>query len=410
MLHQNDVATAIICLWGEANKNLIYTLRTNMESAGISIKADWTWEQVRSGFDSDVAEAMASKIDFSVISDPGLRHDDLMMAAYWLSGGIKASLDDLEEAPRSQRDDWEHAGGKMDANPNQGLTTLSLEELQHRLHTGIDDLGAVQAEFIEYSHTLLASAREGKLSTVESTLLTLQESLPTWQASLESLQNTFKSMLARLRMELDTRPDLQPGLDYSVDTPAETWSSDFDELNFALREIEDIIERLNEYDAAKDSALNQLESEQAVIANLKLEIADWERTEPAEPEALLTLEREELADAELANIREVAAEAVSLRENLEQSLKQLRDTSRRRIGTLVEGLLEIGTEATKKVSDDFALAELEPETMEQLSDPQLRQIEMVLDELMKKQAVTSETSKSAQLAIDLLKDWTEEAF
>jgi hypothetical protein len=102
MLLDNDVATAVVCLWAEAEKDTVEELRSAAESEGLRFRLPWTWEEGRYGFYSFEHIAPLGDIVYEVAQDESsLEADHLQLASLWLSASIRPEKKPVEEAEES---------------------------------------------------------------------------------------------------------------------------------------------------------------------------------------------------------------------------------------------------------------------------------------------------------------------
>jgi hypothetical protein len=104
MQKRQQVATAVICLWGEAMQPLIETLQHAAESQGLRFQAKWDWHQAQTGYDSsEQVTALETVCDELVKGKDKPESDHLRLAVLWLSRALEPS-DGVAQLPASGDD------------------------------------------------------------------------------------------------------------------------------------------------------------------------------------------------------------------------------------------------------------------------------------------------------------------
>jgi len=93
MAQSNDVVTAVICLWAEAQQPLIERLRAAAAAAGVELLPDWSWREAWYGCCSaeEVLKPIADVVEVLGVGRSKEEVCHLELAAYWLSGAAWAS-------------------------------------------------------------------------------------------------------------------------------------------------------------------------------------------------------------------------------------------------------------------------------------------------------------------------------
>jgi hypothetical protein len=86
MQKRQQVATAVMCLWGEAMQSSIATLQRAAESQGLGFQTEWDWHQAQVGYDSsEQVAALENVCDELVKGKDKPESDHLRLAVLWLS-------------------------------------------------------------------------------------------------------------------------------------------------------------------------------------------------------------------------------------------------------------------------------------------------------------------------------------
>ncbi len=83
------VATAVICLWGDAMPAVIDSLREAAVARGLHLQPEWTWQQAQDGYlSSDRVPALEKVCDELAEGKAKPDSDHLRLAVLWLSGAV----------------------------------------------------------------------------------------------------------------------------------------------------------------------------------------------------------------------------------------------------------------------------------------------------------------------------------
>ena len=99
MLLDDDVATAVICLWAEAKNDLVEELRSAAQSEGLRFELPWTWEEGKLGFYAFEQIEPLRNVTFDLTEDESsIRSDHLQLASLWLSRSLRPESEPIEGA------------------------------------------------------------------------------------------------------------------------------------------------------------------------------------------------------------------------------------------------------------------------------------------------------------------------
>jgi len=83
------VATAVICLWAEAEEKLINELQAAAEAKGLQFCPDWSWQEANEGFYAFEDIAPLTECTEALAQDKSSPEaDHIWLATLWLSRAL----------------------------------------------------------------------------------------------------------------------------------------------------------------------------------------------------------------------------------------------------------------------------------------------------------------------------------
>jgi hypothetical protein len=434
MLLDNDVATAVVCLWAEAEEDTVEELRSAAESEGLRFRSPWTWEEGRYGFYSFEQIAPLGDIAYDVAQDESsLEADHLQLASLWLSGSLRAEPEPIEEARESSA-----PGEDERVVPKEGEERTSAEEKQaardeeeqplppetdessdvQEVVVYEDSLGNLRRELAELSQEF-EQGQQNALAAVRGVLSAVQQSKPqlaleqsralrdqmsAWETQAQPLWKTVRQALPRLSDEAEVRPDLQ--LQLAGDGAVSEELVDKQPLSDVVESIFDDLQRLDEYDEERQDILAQVDEVGAAIVGIHADISHWMPDEPLTDQDIPRWEDE--SKLTLTEAKQLLETAEAKKKEFEDRQAQLRQLSQNRIMSQIERLQELGFPSERPVWSDQTLAEILSQDLEQFSSGDLRDLEQTLVDQVEEQTLAVRSTAPKELAEELQSEWDEE--
>lgn len=404
------VATAVICLWAEAEQKLINGLQVAAEAERLQFHPDWSWQEASGGFYvfediaplRECAEALAQDK-----SSPEADH--LQLAALWLSRALISKSSDIATADSSLQPQETVADEDQVTLPEEEPDTPDMPALEEPLPVQSESLQerVVEADqarqaSVSESQTVLAAIEASDLEEAEAQLVALQNALAEWKSKRSVLGKVVQQAVIRLANELEARPDLK--LDASTSALlGEEEATDIVSEKMA-KEVLSAIERVLDYDRTKQDTLSQLGQVRAGIVELHEDIAEWIEDELPDIQDLLHSEEEEIT---LSEVRAILEHATAEQQKLANRRLQLRELSLSNISTLIGSLQELELPTDTRIRDDLTLGALSTSSIADLSSRQLSLLEQTLVDLVNEQTMKAKAAAPETLAGELKSDWDE---
>jgi hypothetical protein len=435
MLLDNDVATAVICLWAEAKADLVEELRSVAESEGLHLSSPWTWEEGGEGFIlSEEVEALQD-LAGGIATDESAPEADHFRLAFWLSGCLSAEAGPVEQlAVVAVTDVEEQAIAPGDGEPQEDVLLrgeekhLLREEEQHVIGTETDGVTEVEEastyadsldslrrelaelfeEFQRAEQDALASA-QGALTAAKNSNLRaagerceeLRHRVYAWQAQAKPLRRIVKQALLRLRDEAEIWPDL--GLELGTESALTMDLLDEQPLSHTVEAIFGDLQRLRDYDEARQEILVEVDEVRAAMKGIHSDLSHWTPDESLSERDVPHWEDE--STLTLADAKQLLRAAEAKKKELEDQQVQLRQLSRNRISNQIENLQQLGYPSGKPVWNDQTLEELLASDLERFSGSELGRLEEALVARVEERAVAVSSPEPQELAAELQREW-----
>jgi hypothetical protein len=424
MLLDNDVATAVICLWAEAKEDLVNELKSAAESEGLRFHSPWTWEEGKDGFYSFDQIAGLRDVACSVTHDESsLEADHLQLASLWLSRAISPAEESVEEAEEAaapgngERPAEVVVSGEEEEPEAMGPATDDLLRVEETA-TYPDSLDSLRSELAKLSQEFQRGeedalvAAQAALTAVKSSNLQvaaeraeeLRHRLSACQAQAKLLRRMVKRAVLRLREEAAIRPDLR--IEFGRDPGLSPGILDEHRLSESVDAVLDDLRRIREYNEQWQEALSELDNVRAATARILADISHWMPGDPSTTRD--TLESPQRARMTLSAARELLRAAETRKEGLEDEQTHLRQLSRNRITNLIERLEELGFPIDQAVWNDQSVAQILSRDLERFSSTELARLEEVLVAQVEERALAVSSPEPQELAAQLQGDWDDE--
>lgn len=408
MQSDNDVATAIICLWAEAKHGLVNDLRAEAELQGVQIHSSWSWQEAKEGFYifeeikplPDIAQSL-------VFDEHSSDADHLQLAALWLGRALLS--DHYEEVEDTSAVSEESATSLCESQemPVEGRVTEylgSLSSLSQALENRYGEVVQAQREALLHARSALTAIQElNPESAIEETDV-LHESISNWLNSRMALLALINQALPRLSSEAETRPDLE------IATVSRLPEKILD--NQPLSQIVDNIlsnlQSLLEYDHQKQEALDRLAKVNADIVNIHSDISHWIPDEILKEQDVPHLEDESAFT--LTEAQQIFRGAEVKRSEFQNRRSQLRELSLNRISNQMDRLQKLDFSLEDRVWKDQTLEDLLSYNLTDWSSRDLWHLEQSLVDQVEEQALTVRSIAPKKLATDLQSKWEEKCF
>jgi hypothetical protein len=447
------VATAVVCLWAEAEAKSIDELQAAAEAKGLDFYTDWSWQEAREGFHDFDDVPLLTECTKALAQDrPSPEADHIWLATLWLSRAlasepsetttdthpqeleetwtqeVKPALPEPEAEPSSLEEKRETLIQEVKPTPPELEAELppSLEEkpeaiepaelaefeetlpaLTQALQEQIDEADQAHQLVLAKAQAVLEAVQASDLTETEIQLTTLQDALDGWKSERRSLKGTAERAAALLASELEVRPDLD--VDTSVSAPPSTEEPAGTLAEAAARSLLFCFEHILEYDQEKQDVLSQLDQVRATIVELNEDITGWMQGEAADTPEPAYPAGEELEIA-LADARAILEQTVEEQHKLETRRSQLRELSLNRITNLVAELQEYDLPADTPVGDNLTLGALASSDLTGWDSRPLWSLEQSLVKLNNEQMIKTQSTAPDKLVAELRSDWNDDKF
>ena len=451
--HSPTVATAIICLWAEANQQIIEELRlAAIAASDLKFAPEWTWRASRAGYLDFPKVAPLAKVAESLATDRSHpESDDLQLAVLWLSRAMiiedatevgtaaaeSALLDSLAvisdspvpSLPEDLRSVLQPEGQGLplealnvgptvpelakllsdtaqETEPTEpegdSSTMLSaiedktLVQLQELLVNSLDCLASMQMEALATVQALCSTTETANLVGAENLLQEVAVHMAVWRNAHDNLFGLWSILSDRLRAEREARPDLTL-------EQAEAGGALITQVQAARAAIGAIIA----YDGRRDAVRTDLLQQIAQVRTLSDRLAEWGQAAPDELKPLRT--EMELTSLTLTSIQGELGQINAECRALGESLKRLRTEAQKRSLDLVAQLRAEGEPEDSLMVEGLRLSTLSARTLSERSDAQLRLLENHLISSLEARR-RAKVQPSQALATKLQEEWSSDGF
>jgi len=183
------VATAVICLWAEAEEKLINELQAAAEAKGLEFRPDWSWQEAKEGFYAFEDIASLTECTEALAQDKSSPEaDHIWLATLWLSRALISRSSEIAiESPSSQLQETLTEEAET-ASPEEAQDDLRpskfgepLPVLSQSLQERIKEVDQACQVAISTARIVLAAIETSDLSGAETQLVTLQGTLTGWR-------------------------------------------------------------------------------------------------------------------------------------------------------------------------------------------------------------------------------------
>jgi len=422
------VTTAVICLWAEAQRDVIEDVKRECVNQGYYFVEPWTWQDAMIGHTAFPDDNEFHKIIEQMAEDfESPQKDHILLAELWLSQAFRFSpeeeieveirdenllanlgLDDpdpesvidpldlppkdpsnkhlISEKPSTQAEEY---------HPEKELAGKSLSEVLQAGKKILDDSSSGQKSTLGIVKNMQSSAKRGNLEKTSENFILLDDQLAKWN-DFKHRKVTFAEFAAFLLSEaFQERPDLEQD--------KELEESDFSDL---LGMMQDVIT----YDKEKTDQSRVLEQLQTDLATSKAEWFGWLEGTDDQIEADQELSSLDPATNTLANLNSIEA---NLRDKIEEfatKSQEARDAALVRIQWLIDSLGEHESDRVQIMIAEKTLKEYGKIDIKNLDNQQIRQHLISLETELAQQSLKKQPGKNSDLAAILLKSWESETF
>lgn len=408
MQWDNGVATAIICLWAEAKREVLNDLRSVAESRGVQIQSPWSWQEAMEGFYifeeinplPDIAHGLSS-------DEHGVDANHLQLATLWLGRAllsdhyqdVEDASADIEEAPAS-------TPGLQEMPVEEQTTEYlgSLSSLKQVLENRREDIVKDQQEALLNSRSVLTAVQEADPeSAVDETDL-LRDSISTWLNDRKALLALVNRALPRLSDEAENRSDLE----LEIATRDRLSKDALDDWPLT-RVIDNILSNLQsflDYDLQRQETLSQLAEANADIVKLHSDVSHWVPDETLREQDIPHWDDESALT--LTEAKRLLRAAGLKRREFQNRRARLRELSLNRISNQIDRLQQLEFSGEDSIWKDQTLEDILSCNLVDWSSRDLWRLEQSLVDQVEEQALAVRSTVPKKLAADLQSEWDNE--
>lgn len=421
------IASAIICLWAEKEKELIGCLQVEAVRAGLLVQQEWSWINGIHGFYGNIPELYELGVTLGKEKESPEK-DNYMLAALWLSGSLSsdvtATVDNsgnspidsnptdipdstnpqsgsIEgpqiETPKETARDMEKAGIQLSIDVAE-LERKSIAELSLYWETQSEEIIGARDAALAKVEDLKTSALRSDPSEMREKMKQLEVHLKEWvELQAESVE-LVDYIQARIARELQLRPDIkqvQSEVSVLSDSPSET------EL---LAILPTVFQAITAYDHRKAGCIENAANLRNELLHLEQSLSLW-KTDVI----LLRHQIQQLSDPQdltlqqfltlLENSRKVVQEAKEKRE-------QARAITIRRILDTVVKMEEIPGEREFQLSK-YRSSQLTEKELDRLPGKELQDLEHEILTIFNLRVAKANTGNSQKIAASLKACWND---
>lgn len=427
MEQHTGVATAVVCLWAEAEVKSIDRLQAAAEAKGLHFHPDWSWQEAQQGFyDFDTVFPLTECTKALTQDRPSPESDHIWLATLWLSRALvsepsaraterpspetqETSTQEVKSTPSEPEAEPPSLEEKPETTEPTPLAEFeeTLQALIQALREQIDEADQSHQVVIATAQAVCEAAKGSDLVETQIQFANLQNALDGWKSERHLLEGAAERAAARLASELQIRPDLDVDASMRALLSAEEPAGAVTEA--MARSLLSGFEHILEYDQEKQDVLSQLDQVRATIVEINEDIAGWIQGEAPDMPELPYTAGEEL-EMTLADVWGVLEQAIGEQHKLENRRSQLRELSLNRIDNLVAELQEVGLPADKLVGDDLTLAALASSDLTDWAGSRLWLLEQSLVKLNNEQMIRIQSTTPDKLVAELKSDWNDAKF
>lgn len=447
------VATAIICLWADAEKSSIQTFRTASENAGIHFLSDWDWHDASQGYLAydDIPE-LFQFCEFYTVSLKSPEKDNSYLSTLWLSRAViieKKGDQEIEtiigsssvnngkeismikeetpvDKPVNRPGVKTPPGGEIeveqviptveveahiqesleqkshDENPDEFPVTLGAVETGLQAH--LEKINQIQQKTLANIQKLSSDASKGEINQLRPMVKVVEENVTNWQEDSAGLATFLQGTAGVIKTELEVRSDLP------LDEPGKLYLSQVfakghlpAELSSALRTI---ILEIHLYDEKKEHLLNQISKVNLTISKLLDEAAIWEIDDDTKRDTALKGEQD-YSEQTLVLLKAVLKGKQVECEAIKKRIVHFRELSQARIKNLVNQLVELEVPIESPAIGEYSLESLNDDNFSDLDSHKLHEIEIGLNRLLDERLAEEKSIATSTLASELNQSWNE---
>ena len=413
--NSNAIATIIICMWADANQQLIQNLKGSAQNAGFIFSDNWDWEKARIGFKSfeDISEF--HQYVLSLIADrEKSEQDNYILAALWLSGSL---ADQIETKPKASIDPPD---GKTSTPPDLITVTTPVKPIPAFLDLTKFDNSSIESlailwdkqydqinNFIEQVKTkaedIKLAASEANLSMVNAHFRDLETVVLEWGNHQENIFCLADYLFERLLREVKSRSDIDtfyPGIN------SENLTSEKE--TGALKNIVSLtIKAIIAYDESKSSSLTQLERLFLQVGTQKQRLSLWQSENPDLEKYLEQFDSHELT---LSHIQHQINDMEKVIGDANEKIAKLRENSVKQITDTAKNIAELRNTINEIQIEGFSITQLVSLDAKDLNDEQILSLEFAIQSTFNNLILTTVTGDSQKLATALTDTWSEENY
>ncbi len=422
MQHVPVVAAAMICLWAEAQQELIRKVRTEAMKAGLRFDPEWSWQKAVHGFSALEPDSVFARcIEQLAEQASGLESDHYRLAGFWLSRALVESSG--EETPNLAQVDLTAESVHVAVGEPVSMSN-HIEQAQVPVHDLAADLEQVptsaMAQLLQEQVMQIATARqmaidkgqivlratqEGDLAEAEVQLLALLNALTDWQRKRNLLRQVVQQSVSYLERNVVKRPDLK--LDVSVSNLIDEKDLADAESEITGKQILAALEQIQKYDLDKQDVLSQLEQVWGNVVKLQEQVSVWGGDEAVRRPVYIDGDE---AEATLSEARAALEQISAELRRLENRLAQLRELSLNNIAAHVGRLQELGLAAETQIHETLMLGTIAFAKLSDRPGLEIWRIEQALAGKVSEELVKASRTAPRALAAELQNQWDDEKF
>lgn len=471
------VASTLVCLWAEANQEMIANLRIEAERAGFIFAQNWNWEDARRGYYTEAhLPRLAGWLKEYSKDFPQQQQQDLLLAMYWLSRAVlyepetpitpalqdtlivteqpcpdepeyatPSTIADTKIMERTASYEFMQDGNRLGADklvltllqeltdshkpqskartPSSPLLQLetttpivaqpagetvqseveeakpiSLEAMVHDLQNLRDQTRQAKEKSLLSGQRIVQAIQEDHLPALNIRITELQDQIRDWQAANALIQQLLRQSYPHLQDQIALRPEL------AGDLPANSES-------LSVELLDDLLERIANYDQQKQSLLENLHQLQAENVQLQDLLTFWLTDEKSLDQAQSTPGLTSVdTDLILSSIQEQIKTLKNEVATAKERLAHFRELAANRILNTASRLAEFESTDDEKIFEDYTTSQIPTLDFTDFSGPRLRALEQALTVRLDEKILLYQAMHREETAVQLLGEWQDAQF